>query len=134
MILIIPLIERKNTQWRSHLINNKMIQVHYMNTTPIEGFENISFQLISRQLGMPRPHNVLIPTILHAINLDFKKIYSFFIKQGNLLHENKNLNEGAFIKIEKESKFNFKASSDLELFEIRSPLKLSYSTYYQRFN
>ena len=38
------------------------------------------------------------------------------------------------VKIEKESKFNFKASSDLELFEIRSPLKLSYSTYYQRFN
>ena len=52
-----------------------MIQVHYMNTTPIEGFENISFQLISRQLGMPRPHNVLIPTILHAINLDFRNIY-----------------------------------------------------------
>ena len=46
----------------------------------------------------------------------------------------KNLNEGTFIKIDKESKFNFKASSDLELFEIRSPLKLSYSTYYQRFN
>ena len=71
---------------------------------------------------------------LHEINLDSKKIYSFFIKQGNLLHENKNLNEGTFIKIDKESKFNFKASSDLELFEIRSPLKLSYSTYYQRFN
>ena len=37
--------------------------------------------------------------------------------------KDKNLDEGTFIKIEKESKLNFKASSDLELFEIRSPLK-----------
>jgi hypothetical protein len=75
MVLIIPLIAKKNIHWRSHLIDNKMIHVHYMNTTPVEGFENISFHLISRQLGMPRPHNVLIPTILHAINLDFRNIY-----------------------------------------------------------
>ena len=70
----------------------------------------------------------------HEINLDSKKVYSFFIKQGNLMYENKNLSEGTFIKIEKESKFNFKASSDLELFEIRCPSKPSYPTYYERFN
>ena len=71
---------------------------------------------------------------LHEINLDSKKVYSFFIKKGNLMYENKNLCEGTFIKIEKESKLNFKASSDLELFEIRSPLKPKYSTYFERFN
>jgi hypothetical protein len=70
----------------------------------------------------------------HEINLDSEKVYSFFIKQGNLLHEHKNLGKGTFIKIEKESKLNFKASYDLELFEIRSPLKPSYPTYHQRFN
>ena len=75
MVLIIPVIAKKNIHWQSHLVNNEMIHVHYMNTTPIEGFENISFYLISRQLGMPRPHNVLIPSILHAINFDFKNIY-----------------------------------------------------------
>ena len=50
------------------------------------------------------------------------------------MYENKNLSEGTFIKIEKEFKLNFKASSDLELFEIRSPLKPKYSTYFERFN
>ncbi len=75
MVLIIPLIAKKNDHWRSQLINNEMIKIHYMNTTPVEGFENISFKLISKQFGMPRPHNVLIPCILHAINFDFKNIY-----------------------------------------------------------
>lgn len=70
----------------------------------------------------------------HLVNLDSEKVYSFFIKQGNLLYKDKNLDKGTFIKIEKESKLNFKTSSDLELFEIRSPLKPSYPTYYQRFN
>ena len=28
MVLIIPLIAKKNTHWRSHLIDNKMIHVH----------------------------------------------------------------------------------------------------------
>ena len=42
--------------------------------------------------------------------------------------------KGTFIKIEKESKFNFKASSDLELFEIRSPLKPAILLIFRRFN
>lgn len=71
---------------------------------------------------------------LHEIDLDSEKVYSFFIKQGNILHEHKILGKGTFIKIEKESKFNFEANYDLEIFEIRSPLKLSYSTYSERFN
>ena len=75
MVLIIPLLAKRNNHWRSQLINNEMIKIHYMNTTPVEGFDSISFQLISKQFGMPRPHNVLIPCILHAINFDFKNIY-----------------------------------------------------------
>jgi hypothetical protein len=44
------------------------------------------------------------------------------------------LEQGTFIKIEKESEFNFKSESGLEIFEIRSPLRPSYPTYFERFN
>ncbi|MDA8588896.1 pirin family protein [Flavobacteriaceae bacterium] len=70
----------------------------------------------------------------HKINLDDQKIYSLFIKKGVLSYSGVDLEQGTFIKIEKESEFNFKSDSGLELFEIRSPLRPSYPTYFERFN
>jgi hypothetical protein len=70
----------------------------------------------------------------HKINLDNQKIYSLFVKKGVLSYGGVDLEQGAFIKIEKESEFNFRSKSGLEIFEIRSPLRPSYSTYYERFN
>lgn len=70
----------------------------------------------------------------HKINLDDQKIYSLFIKKGVLSYSGVDLEQGTFIKIEKESEFNFKSESGLEIFEIRSPLKPSYPTYFERFN
>ena len=70
----------------------------------------------------------------HKINLDYQKIYSLFIKKGVLSYSGVYLEQGTFIKIEKESEFNFKSKSGLEIFEIRSPLRPSYPTYFERFN
>ena len=70
----------------------------------------------------------------HKINLDDQKIYSLFIKKGVLSYSGVDLEQGTFIKIEKESEFNFKSESGLEIFEIRSPLRPSYPTYFERFN
>ena len=70
----------------------------------------------------------------HKTNLDDQKIYSLFIKKGVLSYSGVDLEQGTFIKIEKESEFNFKSESGLEIFEIRSPLRPSYPTYFERFN
>lgn len=70
----------------------------------------------------------------HEINLNSELVYSFFIKKGTLIHENQNLAQGAFLKIDKESKLNFESKNGLEIFKITSPLRTSYSTYYERFN
>ena len=70
----------------------------------------------------------------HMINLDDQKIYSLFIKKGVLSYSGVDLEQGTFIKIEKESEFNFKSESGLEIFEIRSPLRPSYPTYFERIN
>ena len=70
----------------------------------------------------------------HEINLNSELVYSFFIKKGTLTHENQKLARGTFLKIDKESKLNFESKNGLEIFKIISPIRTSYSTYYERFN
>ena len=70
----------------------------------------------------------------HQLDLFTSKVYSFFIKKGIMIHDGDEFKQGTFIKIEKESKFDFKSKSGLELFEIRSPERPSYLTYFERFN
>ncbi|MCF6184510.1 MAG: DUF115 domain-containing protein [Bacteroidales bacterium] len=54
---------------------NKNISIFYINTTGVEGFKNLIFYLYKKRLGMPRPHNVLIPSLMLSIYFRFKKIY-----------------------------------------------------------
>jgi redox-sensitive bicupin YhaK (pirin superfamily) len=70
----------------------------------------------------------------HQSDLFTSKVYSFFIKKGMMIHDGDEYEQGTFIKIEKESKFDFKSKSGLEVFEIRSPERPSYLTYFERFN
>ena len=70
----------------------------------------------------------------HQSDLFTSKVYSFFIKKGIMIHDGDEYEQGTFIKIEKESKFDFKSKSGLEVFEIRSPERPSYLTYSERFN
>ena len=70
----------------------------------------------------------------HQSDLFTSKVYSFFIKKGIMIHDGDEFKQGTFIKIEKESQFEFKSKSGLKLFEIRSPERPSYLTYFERFN
>ena len=73
--LYIPIASRKFTRWKKRIKQNKNIKIHYFNTTPIQGFQFFSFFCFKKGLGLPRPHNVLIPTIVLSCNLGFEKIY-----------------------------------------------------------
>lgn len=67
----------KNSDFINKIKSNKNISIIYYNTTPIEGLRSIINFLFKSNLGMPRPHNVLIPSIYLAINLGFKKVFIF---------------------------------------------------------
>lgn len=54
---------------------NKQIRIMRYNTTPIEGFRWFCHFTYRHGFGMPRPRNVLIPSIMLAINSGFRKIY-----------------------------------------------------------
>lgn len=65
----------KSKRWQEKIKSNPDITVKYYNPTPVEGFrwfKNLCFRL---NLGMPRPHNVLIPSIMITLNSSFRVIY-----------------------------------------------------------
>lgn len=54
---------------------NRNIRLCIYNTTPIEGFQGFCNWIFGKGWGVPRPHNVLIPSIAIGLRLPFKKIY-----------------------------------------------------------
>ncbi len=75
MHLFVPALAKKQKTWKQELEKNKNIHIHYMNITPVEGLRKISFFFFRLGLGLPRPHNVLIPSIKFAIDFKYSTIY-----------------------------------------------------------
>lgn len=76
MIILIP-YQAKSSDFVNRVSSNNRIEFLYYNNTPIEGLKFVSHLLFRLNLGMPRPHNVLIPSIFLSLNLGFKKIIIF---------------------------------------------------------
>ncbi|NSW44722.1 MAG: hypothetical protein HPY79_02710 [Bacteroidales bacterium] len=75
LTLFIPFEARKYKQWQEPLKNNQNIQITYYNPTPIDGYFWFCKKVFDWQWGMPRPHNVLIPSLMLAIKKGYKNIY-----------------------------------------------------------
>ncbi|MDE6683019.1 MAG: hypothetical protein K2J87_06290, partial [Muribaculaceae bacterium] len=73
--LFVPARALSDPLWRPIVEKNPNIMVHIYNTTPVEGFFTFEKWAYRKGLGMPRPHNVLIPAIATALRMPFKKIY-----------------------------------------------------------
>ena len=73
--LLIPFAAKTSGSWKSRIASNRFIEVIYYNDTGIEGFRNLVFWFYKRKLAIPRPHNVLVPALMNAINLGYRKIY-----------------------------------------------------------
>ncbi len=66
---------KKSKLWRDIPEKNTHIKLYYINPTPVEGFKSFRFFCYKHLCGMPRPHNVLIPSLMTAINMGYHKIY-----------------------------------------------------------
>ncbi len=75
LTFFLPISAKKNKSFVNKIKANNHISIRYFNTTPIEGLYFFSKLFLSASLGSPRPHNVLIPSILQAINSGYKKVY-----------------------------------------------------------
>lgn len=74
MSLLVPFRARKSREFNELLASNPNLTPLYFNQTPIEGLRFWSHLLFNLKLGMPRPHNVLIPGIMNAIHLRYSQI------------------------------------------------------------
>ncbi|MEE1207098.1 MAG: hypothetical protein UHP27_02880 [Muribaculaceae bacterium] len=73
MTLIVP---RERVEWmRTRMAANSKISVRGINVTGIEGFPALEHWVFRQRLAMPRPRNVLIPSIMAAIWLGYRRIY-----------------------------------------------------------
>ncbi len=75
LVLFVPLLAKKRTGWRKELDQNENISINYFNNIPVEGFEVLRHWAYRNNLAMPRPHNVLAPSILSVINLQYQNIF-----------------------------------------------------------
>ncbi len=73
--LFIPFEARKHERWQKPLKENSNIKIEYYNNTPIEGWMWLNHFFYRKRFGMPRPHNIMIPSIYHCINNGMKEIY-----------------------------------------------------------
>ena len=71
MILFVPFEAKK----RGFAIDNPNIKIEYFNFLAVEGFEWLENWAYSSGRGMPRPRNVLIPSIMVAMKMGFGNIY-----------------------------------------------------------
>jgi hypothetical protein len=75
LTLMVPFLAKKSIYFTAFLERNPKINCVYFNPTPIEGLTSVNNLLFKLGLGMPRPHNILIPAIMNSIYLNYKIIY-----------------------------------------------------------
>lgn len=73
--LFMPFEAKRYKRWQRKIKDNEMINIVYYNTTPIEGWQWFRHFLFKLNWGMPRPHNIMIPSIFLTLNMGYKKIY-----------------------------------------------------------
>ncbi len=75
LTLFCPYKAKKAVAFLQRIQQNKHIKIVFFNDTPLEGLSSMNRFFMKQGWGAPRPHNVLIPAILMAINSGFKTIY-----------------------------------------------------------
>ncbi len=75
MNFFVPARALKDKEWKPLIAGNPNIHLYIYNTTPIEGYQGFCDRVFRSGLGVPRPHNVLIPSIAVGLRMPFKKIY-----------------------------------------------------------
>lgn len=77
MVFFVPFEARGNNILMDSIGRNKNISICFYNKTTVKGFRLFRNWIYKLSLGMPRPQNVLIPSLMLALNMDYKNIYIF---------------------------------------------------------
>ena len=75
LTLFCPSLAKSNPDFIKKIKSNPNIEICFFNNTPVEGLRFFNHLFMKLGWGMPRPHNVLIPSIFTSINSGFKEVY-----------------------------------------------------------
>ena len=70
----LPVEAKRKQSFIKRFKDHPCIKLSFYNKTPIEGLRSLSHVFIRTNKGMPRPHNVLIPSIILGINMGYDTI------------------------------------------------------------
>jgi hypothetical protein len=137
LFVFIPSYARNSSVWKKQLQSNPNVKICFYNTTPVEGFEWLTSFLFKLNLGMPRPHNVLVPGIFLALNMGYKKVY--ITGADHSWHEELIVNEQNQVTINHNHFYDAKPlrmgmmkmdGSNFKIHDILRKLYLSFLGYY----
>lgn len=137
MILFIPTNIKAKGNWYSKLIDNKHIRICTYNMTPLEGFKWFENLAYNHNLGMPRPRNVLIPSIMQGIAMRYKTIYlagadHSWLKTLSVDNENRVVSiQPHFYKEAKSEEERIKVDyMSIKLHEVLESMCIAFKTYH----
>ena len=92
MTLFVPFQARKEKSWQDVVAKNPKVTVVSYNITAYEGSKSFMNFVIGKRIGQPRLHNIIGPSILNLIWLNYSKIYLTGVEHSwlPLLHVTKN--------------------------------------------
>ncbi len=75
MNLLLSTQARSCAAFQEKIKQRKNIKVFYFNMTPVEGFKWFRNYCYKTGLGLPRPRNVLVPSIMAGLRMAYSEIY-----------------------------------------------------------
>ncbi len=137
LTIFIPWEAKKTDVWKGLFQDKPNIKVCYFNRTPVEGMTGINHFLFRNHLGMPRPHNVLLPSIWTGINMGYENIYIFgadhsWLPEISVTENNEVLlhNKHFYDRNSSTAKKVLKASGYRKLYELLEKFVLTFKGYF----
>ncbi len=138
MVFCIPYHAKKHKIIKSLFKKNQYVSFYFYNSTPIEGFKWFTFLMFRLGLGMPRPHNVLIPSIMIAIAAGYKRMHLLgadhsWMKEIFVSDDNKVYLSQKHFYDETETKpdtMKMRGKHDRKLFEVLHKFYLTFRNYF----
>ena len=137
MTLFIPTKVNKSGEWYSLVTSNKHISVSTYNMTPAEGFAWFENFIYSHRMGMPRPRNVLIPSLMQAISMRYNKVYlagadHSWLKTLSVDHDNRVVSiQPHFYKEAKKEEDRIKKDyMNIPLHQVLESMYIAFRTYH----
>ncbi len=128
---------KKHERWKKILERNKNIEIVYINLTPVEGFDRFMFRRFDKAKGMPRPHNVMVPSIFTALHLGVKKIILVgsdhtWLQELHVDENNRTMffNEHFYDKEKQTKQFDYAGKHFMKLHEILGTMSCAFASYH----